>query len=198
MTAKDGETPNLRRVLELAFPGDEAPPELSVAIVSLVELCQLAMPDPAAVRAAIQSAGFADGPQDRADDFGALLALDSKVFSFPVRKVRHRLFARERNGVRVRLLVSEGESGDGPVIFISTIFTGALEADAIKAATHVTKKQPLTGATLANANGVPLRRIFWDVEGAGGIRGLMVTGPPNVEELEVPRAFTAFNLTAKK
>jgi hypothetical protein len=189
--------PKLRRVIEAAFPGDEAPPELSVAIVSLVELCQLAMPNPAGIAEAIQSAGFAEGPKERADEFAGWLALDNKVFSFPVRNLRHKLFARNRHDVRVRLLVSEGESAQGRVLFVTTIFGGALEADAIKAAAHVTKKQPLTGATVTNAEGKQLRRVFWDAEGESGIRGLMVTGPQDVESADAPRAFTAFNLVGK-
>jgi len=187
-----------RVIIGAAFPGDRAQPELSVAIVSLVELCKVAMPDPAALYEAIQSAGFADGPQERADKFGALLALDSKVFSFPVRNLRHKLFARERNEARVRLVITEGDSEQGPVVFASTIFAGCIEADTIKAAAHVAKKQPLTGATITNAQGTPLRRVFWDVEGVAGIRGLMITGPENLEALEAMRAFTAFNLAGKK
>ena len=48
-------SPKLKRVIETAFEGVEAPPELSVGIVSLVELCQLAMPDPAAIDQAISA-----------------------------------------------------------------------------------------------------------------------------------------------
>lgn len=198
MTNADPNTPKERKLVELAFPGNEPPDELSVAVVSLVELCQLAMPNPSAVREAINSAGFASAPQERADEMGAYLALDNKVFSFPVRNLRHRLYGRDRHNTPVRLLVSEGESSEGPVIFVSTLFGGAMEADAVKAAVHVTKKQPLTGATATNVHGATLRRVFWDVEGVAGIRGFMVTGPANVEELGGGRAFTGFNLVGKK
>jgi hypothetical protein len=193
-----GHKPKLKRVLEMAFPGDEAPGELSVAIVSLVELCDLAMPDPASIYQAIDSAGFAAGPQERADEFGNWLALDNKVFSFPVRNVKHKLWARDRHEARVRLLVSEGESAEGRIVFVSTIFGGAIEADAVKAAVHVSKKKPITGASLVNAQGTPVRRVFWDVEGASGMRGLMVTGPENVEAIDGVRAFTAFNIAGRK
>ena len=192
------DTPKVRTLLELAFPGDAPPDELSVAVVSLVELCQLAMPDPASVREAINSANFGDAPQDLADELGRYLALDNRAFSFPVRNLRHRLYGRDRHKTPVRLLVSEGESDQGAVIFVSTLFTGAIEADAIKAAVHVTKKEPLTGATAANSAGAPLRRVFWDVEGVAGIRGFMITGPENVESYEGLRAFTAFNLAGKR
>lgn len=196
--AKAGDKPKVRTIVGAAFPGDRAPPELSVAVVSLVELCQIAMPEPAALREAIQSAGFAEGPKERADEVGALLALDNKVFSFPVTNMRHQIFARDRNEARVRLLLSEADSKDGPVVFVSTVYSGAIEADAVKAAAHVTKKKPLTGATVTNANGVQLRRVFWDMEGESGVRGFMVTGPQNVEAWDGARAFTAFNLVGKR
>ncbi len=193
-----GKKRDVRQLIGAAFAGDRAPPELSVAIVSLVELCQVAMPDPAALREAIQGAGFAEGPPERADEIGGLLALDQKVYSSPVRNLRHQIFARERNEARVRLLISEGESPEGKVVFVSTIFAGAIEADAVKAAAHVTKKQPLTGATVTNANGLPLRRVFWDTKGESGVLGLMVTGPQDVDAWDGARAFTAFNLAGKR
>jgi hypothetical protein len=192
---KAADKPKLMRVIEAPFEGDQAPPELSVGIVSLVELCDLAMPDPTALTHAIENAGFTEAPQNLADQHGGWLALNDKVFSFPVRNVRHRLWGRERHDAPVRLLLSEGDSSEGPVVFVSAFFTDAIEADAIKAAAHVSKKQPLTGATTVNADGVQLRRVFWDVEGASGIRGLMVTGPQNVEALG-GRAITAFNLVS--
>ena len=190
--------PKLKRVIETAFEGVQAPPELSVAIVSLVELCQLAMPEPTAIEQAIKSADFAEGRKDRTDEFSSWLALDNRVFSFPVRNLKHKLHLRDRQDARVRLMISEGESDHGGVIFVTTIFGGAIEADAIKAVVHVTNKHPLTGATLVNAQGAPLRRVFWDLEGIGGIRGLMITGPNNVEAADAPRAITAFNLVGKK
>lgn len=196
--AKGGEKPKVRTIVGAAFPGDRAPPELSVAVVSLVELCQIGMPDPAILRQAIESAGFAEGPKERADEMGGLLALDNKVFSFPVSNLRHQIFARDRNEARVRLLLSEGDSSEGPVVFVSTIYSGAIEADAVKAAAHVTKKKPLTGATVTNANGVKLRRVFWDMQGESGVRGFMVTGPENVESWDGARAFIAFNIVAKR
>ncbi len=198
MTTQNGNAPKLRRVIELPFDKDEAPPELSVGIVSLVELCQLAMPDPAALSHAIENAGFAPAPAQMTDDFSAYLALDERVFSFPVRNLRHRLWMRERHEAPVRLLLSEGDSDEGPVVFVSAIFGGALEADGVKAVVHVSNKQPITGATLVNARGTRLRRVFWDVEGVDGIRGLMLTGPENVEALAGVRAFTAFNLVSKR
>lgn len=190
--------PKLKRVIETAFEGVEAPPELSVGIVSLVELCQLAMPDPAAIDQAIKSADFSEGKKDRTDEFSIWLALDNKVFSFPVRNLTHKLYLRDRQDARVRLLVSAGESDQGRVIFVTTIFGGAIEADAIKAVVHVTNKHPLTGATVVNAQGAQLRRVFWDIEGVAGIRGMMITGPDNVESADAPRAITAFNLVGPK
>jgi hypothetical protein len=198
VTSDDKNRPKVRTLLELPFPDSEAPPELSVGIVSLVELCQIGMPNPAAVREAIKSAQLGDAPQGLAEEFGGLLALDNKVFSFPVRNLRHQLYGRDRNDVPVRLLVTEGESAEGPVIFLSTLFNGAIEADVVKAAAHVTDKQPLTGATVTNPNGAQLRRVFWDVEGAGGVRGLMISGPPDVEDPVIMRAITAFNLVSRK
>jgi hypothetical protein len=198
VTGDDKNKPKVRTLLELPYPDNAAPPELSVAIVSLAELCQLGMPDPAAIREAIKSAAFGDAPQGKAEELGGFLALDNKVFSFPVRNLRHKLYGRDRNEVPVRLLVTEGESAEGPVIFVSTLFNGAIEADVVKAATHVADKQPLTGATAANSNGAQLRRVFWDVEGAAGVRGLMISGPENVEDDIIMRAITAFNLVRRK
>jgi hypothetical protein len=197
VTSDDTNKPKVRTLLELPFPDSAAPPELSVAIVSLVELCQLGMPDPSAVREAIKSAAFGEAPEELAVELGGFLALDNKVFSFPVRNLRHQLYGRERNEVPVRLLVTEGESAEGPVIFVSTLFNGAIEADLVKAAAHVTDKQPLTGATATNSNGAQLRRVFWDVEGAAGVRGLMISGPDNVEDVMIMRAITAFNLVRR-
>jgi hypothetical protein len=78
------------------------------------------------------------------------------------------------------------------------LFNGAIEADVVKAAAHVTDKQPLTGATVTNPNGAQIRRVFWDVEGIAGVRGLMVSGPPDVENPIIMRAITAFNLAGKR
>lgn len=185
--------PSERRVIELAFPGDEAPPQLSVSIVSLVELCQIAMPDPGKVRDNILGAGFETGRQERADEAGRMLALDTKVVDMPVRNLRHELFGRGRHGEPVILLLSQGETDRGPIVFLSALFRGAIEADAVKAAAHVTKDKPITGSRALNHDGNVLRRVFWDVGGQSGIRGFMVTGPGNVESTDLPRAFTAFN-----
>lgn len=185
--------PKTRRVIELAFPGDEAPPQLSVSIVSLVELCQLAMPDADKVRENIIHAGFETGRQERADEAGRMLALDIKVVDMPVRNLRHELFGGGRHGEPVILLLSQGETDRGKIVFLSTIFRGAIEADAVKASAHVTKDKPITGSRVLNHDGNVLRRVFWDVQGAAGIRGFMVSGPGNVENTELPRAFTAFN-----
>lgn len=188
----------VRTLIEAAFPGDQAPGQLSVAIVSLIELCQIAMPDPAKIRESILGAGFEAGAEARAAEAGAMLALDNKVWADPVRNLKHEMFGRERTGETVIFLVSQGETKGGKIVFLSTLFRGAMEADAVKAAAHVTKKQPLTGATAQNVNGNTLRRVFWDTEGVEGVRGLMVTGPHNVEALDLPRAFTAFNLVSAK
>jgi hypothetical protein len=198
VAAQDNETPKLRRVLELPFPGDRAPPELSASIVSLVELCQIAMPDPAAMAKAIEGAGFVQASANEAERIAQPLALDKQVFSFSIRNLRHKLFGLMRGDQRVRLLISEAESSEGPVIFCTAVFSGAMEADAVKAAAHVTNKQPFTGATLVNAGGEKVRRVFWDVEGVSGVRGFMVSGPEDVEALDNMRAFTAFNMVSTK
>lgn len=189
---------NTMTTIQDAFPGDTPPQQLSVAIVSLVELCQHAMPDPEAVHKAIEGAGFLVADQTKANNFGAWLALDNKVFSFPVRNMRHKFFSKERKGQAVLLLVSEGESDQGKVIFCSTMFWEAIEADAVKAAGHVTKKEPLTGARVTNSNGEIIRRVFWDTAGVSGVRGFMVTGPDDIITGAHARAFTAFNIAGKK
>jgi hypothetical protein len=191
-----GAAPKTKRVLELAFPGDQAPPQLSVSIVSLVELCQLGMPDPNQVRQLIKGAGFESGNQERAEQAGQVLSLDLKVVDMPVRNLRHELYGGARHGEPVLLLLSDGETEAGKIVFLSALFRGAIEADAVKAAAHVTKNRPITGARIRNHDGNELRRVFWDVGGAGGIRGFMVSGPQDVERIDLLRAFTAFNWTA--
>lgn len=185
-------------IIESAFPGIAAPAELSVGIVSLVELCNLAMPDPTALYQRIRQAEFTDVVQDEAEQFARMLALDDRVLSFPVRNLRHKLFSKIRNAATVALLVTEGESGEGPIVYCSTLFRGAMEADVVKAVSHVTKKQPFTGANLMGADNAHRRRVFWDTEGVGGARAVMATGPQNVEALDQFRAITAFNKVARK
>ena len=188
---------NVKTVIESAFQGDQAPAELSVGIVSLIELCNLAMPNPAAVRQRLQEAEFAVSSQDTADMFAKMLALDNKVMSFPVRGLSHKAYTRDRQGETIQLLLSEGDSDQGKIVFVSTLFRGAIEADAVKAAAHVTKKQPITGAAMETSEGWRRRRVFWDTEGVSGVRGLMVTGPEDVESTDHYRAITAFNLVGK-
>jgi hypothetical protein len=182
-----------RTILELAFEGNQAPAQLSVAIVSLVELCEIAMPDPAKIRESLLGAGFEVGKKARADEAGRMLALDNKFVATPLRNLRHELYGKERHGAPVLILLSEADAKEGKLVFCSAIFRGALEADAVKAVAHVTKLQPITGSTARNADGNVLRRVFWDVKDVAGVRGLVVTGPGNVEATELPRAFTAFN-----
>ena len=47
-----------RTLISQAYEGDSPPGALSVGIVSLVELCQLAMPDPAKIRERLREAEF--------------------------------------------------------------------------------------------------------------------------------------------
>ncbi len=127
-----------------------------------------------------------------------MLALDRGLLSQPVKNVRHQMFAGGRQGEPVLFLLSEGDTNDGKVVFCSTIFRGAIEADAVKAAAHVTKQAPFTGSRARNADGHVLRRVLWDTNGVAGIRGFAITGPENVESMDLPRAFTAFNKAGKK
>lgn len=191
--ATGGDVPPLKRVIELAFPGDRAPPQLSVSVVSLVELCQLGMPDANRVRDLIVGAGFQSGAKERADESGRVLALDLKVVDMPVRNLRHELYGMGRHGEPVLLLLSQGDTDVGEIVFLSALFRSAIEADAIKAAAHVVQSKPITGARVRNHDGNKLRRVFWDVGGVAGIRGFMVSGPQNVESTDLLRAFTAFN-----
>lgn len=186
-------SPQVVQVIEMAFPGDQAPPQLSVSIVSLVELCQLGMPNVGKVRELIASAGFKPGAQDTADAVARTLALDVKTVNMAVRNLRNEIFGRGRHGEPVVLLLSHGESDAGQVVFLSALFRGAVEADAVKAAAHVTKAQPLTGAKARNHDGQDIRRVFWDVGGGAGLRGFMVTGPADPDSTTMLRAFTGFN-----
>ena len=189
-----GETPkpSVKRTISMAFEGDQPPAGLSVGIVSLVEFCKSGMPDAARLRDLFKNAQFNKSGQKNADDAARLLALDTKIFAKPVRNLRNEMYGAERNGDPVVLMLSEGDTDDGKVVFLTSMFSGAIEADVVKAVAHVTKDKPITGATVTNAEGALVRRVFWDVNDAG-IRGMVASGPDNVESLQAPRAITAFN-----
>ncbi|HCK85215.1 MAG TPA: hypothetical protein DHW63_12075 [Hyphomonadaceae bacterium] len=189
----------LRTLISTAFDGDSPPPRLSVAVVSLVELCQRAMPDPIKLRAAlVDEAGFDVGRPERAEEIASIWALDNKLIATPVRGLRHEIFGRLRHQAPVLILLSVGESEGKEVVFVTAFFSGATEADVIKAVTHVTKKPPFGGGRVSNASGATVRRAFWDVEGEAGVRAMVACGPDNVEALDPPRAIIAFNFAAAK
>jgi hypothetical protein len=183
-----------RTMISQAFEGEYAPPSLSVAVVSLIELCQRAMPDPSAVRRAIvEEAGFTVGPSHRAEEAARTWALDTKLIAAPVTNLQHEIFGRERHGEPVVLLLSQGRSEGRDIVFCSSLFRGVIEADVVKAVVHVTKRNPFGGGMARNALGHLIRRVFWDVEGNGGVRAIVACGPENVEALDLPRAIIAFN-----
>ncbi len=188
-----------RTLISKAFEGEFVPPPLSVAVVSLVELCQRAMPDPIKLRAAlVDEAKFDIGPSARAEESARTWALDSKLIAAPVRNLRHEIFGRERQGEPVVMLLSVGESEGKQVVFCTSLFRGVIEADVIKAVCHVTQTQPFGGGRVTNADGAIVRRAFWDLQGVAGVRGMAACGPNNVEALDLPRAIIAFNVTAAK
>ena len=188
--------PTIKTILSKAFEGDLPPPELSAAIVSLVELAQIAMPDPNRVRQAILGADFASHDEEISRSGGEIYGFEKNMLSDPVTGLKHEFFERERNGAPVFLLLSVGMAGTRPVVFLSTLFQGAIEADVVKAVTHVAKREPFVGAKATNASGFPLRRIFWDVEDVSGVRFLVASGPPNVDGTSFPRAITAISIAA--
>ncbi|MBL8546295.1 MAG: hypothetical protein JNL81_07510 [Hyphomonadaceae bacterium] len=189
---QDNQSKDAYKLISTAFEGHKAPAQLSVAIVSLVELCQFAMPDPKKLHDAIMGANFVAASQERANVAGAYLALDNSVISTPVQNLQHKFYERDRNGEMVLYLLSEGRTQRGRIVFVSTLFRGAIEADAVKAVVHVSKEQPITGARAVNNNGKPIRRVFWHINNQAGIKGIVVTGPQDVESLTAPRGFTAF------
>lgn len=186
------QTQDVYTLISTAFQGDDAPHQLSVAIVSLVELCQFAMPDPEKMRDAIIGANFEVASQMHADEAGAFLALNNAVITAPIDALTHQMFQRDRSGEMVYYLLSVGRIQRRRMVFLSTLFRGAMEADAVKAVAHVSKQQPITGARATNDRGQRIRRVFWQIDGSAGIKGIVVTGPENVEALDAPRAFTAF------
>lgn len=185
--------PKTRVLISAAFEGDAPPGQLGVGIVSLVELCQLAMPDPQQIRTRLNEAGFTKGPAEKAAEAGRMLNLESGVLDSQVRDLRHEIYGFERHGFPVIIVLSVGASNDGEVVFCTSIFRECIEADVVKAVSHVTKQQPLTGANAQTSDGVRTRRVFWDVGGVAGVRGMMITGPLNVEAATAPRGVTAFN-----
>lgn len=189
---RDNQSRDAYTLISKAFEGDNAPPQLAVAIVSLVELCNLAMPDSKQLHDTIVGAGFTLLSQARADEAAAYLALDNSVVSTPIQNLQHKFYERDRNGEAVLYLLSEGRTQRGPIVFLSTLFRGAIEADAVKAVSHVSKEQPITGARAVNNRGKQIRRVFWNILNHPGVKGIVVTGPDNVEDLDAPRGFTAF------
>ncbi len=179
-------------LISTAFEGHNAPAQLAVAIVSLVELCQFAMPDPKNLHDAIIGANFTVLPQARADEAAAYLALDKAVVATPIQHLQHKFYERDRNGEAVLYLLSEGRTQRGRIVFLSTLFRGAIEADAVKAVLHVSKEQPVTGARAVNDRGKKIRRVFWHINNQAGVKGIVVTGPQDVESLNAPRGFTVF------
>jgi hypothetical protein len=154
------------------------------------------MPDPKKIRSIFKSIGFDIGSQQKAVDASRMFALESKIVSKTVRNLRSEIYGADRGDAPVVLLLSEGDSDDGAIVFLTTIFRDAIEGDAVKAVSHVTKKQPFTGASVRNADGKLVRRVFWDVEGVAGVRGMVVSGPENADALHLPRGITAFNKAA--
>lgn len=193
------QSPPGRTLISKAYEGDVPPPHLSAPIVSLIELCNRAMPDPALLRKAIvEEAKFDVGPPERAAEMARVWALDNKLVSAPVRNLRHEVFGRDRYGDPVIFLLSVGESEGNQIVFCSVLFRGAIEADVVKALVKPLGRQPFGGGMVKNADGHTVRRVFWDVEGAGGVRGIVACGPENVEALEAPRAVIAFNTAAAR
>ena len=183
-----------RTLISPAFEGDQPPAQLSVSIVSLVELCQRAMPDPQEIRKAlVEEAKFVTGPTERAEEWARVWALENKLISDPVTAFRHELYGRGRRGDPVIVLLSVGRSGGAEIVFTTVIFRGATEADVVKAMAHVTKKKPLVGGLVRNADGNKVRRVFFDVEGVAGVRAMVGCGPDNVDSTDLPRAIIALN-----
>jgi hypothetical protein len=180
-------------IISKAFEGDLPPANLGACIVSLVELCQLAMPDPVQLRKRLSEAEFTKGPDERAADAGRVLALDNRIVAGRVANLSHEIYGKVRNDGMVVILLSVGDGDNGQYVFCSTLFRNAIEADVVKAVAHVAKKQPLTGSRVPNDDNFLLRRVFWDIGGEAGIQGMVASGPANVEETRAVRAITAFN-----
>lgn len=192
-------TPNgapKRTLISKAYEGDNPPGVLSVGLVSLVELCQHAMPKPAKIREKMAEASLEKVSQEQADKFGAALALDQKMLAGPVRNLKHDLYAKERAGALVLLLISEGQSDEGPVVFATTLFTGAVEADVVKAVSKVTDQEPSVGSVASGPSG-DIRRVYWDIpNNTAGVRFFVASGPADMDADHTLRAVTAFNKVA--
>ena len=185
-----------RHLQTLAYVGDSPPGVLSAGLVSLVELCQHAMPSPQKIREKMAEAGLERVDQAQADRFGRALALESKVLKGSIRNLTHELYAKERAGALVLLLVSEGDADTGHTVFCSTLFTGAVEADVVKAVSKVTSHQPAVGNIGADADGRQIRRVYWDIPGTAGVRFFVASGPVDMDDDIGLRAVTAFNKAA--
>ncbi|MGE0596911.1 MAG: hypothetical protein AB7P07_11115 [Hyphomonadaceae bacterium] len=191
MSNANGGAPK-RRVISAAYEGDNPPGVLSVGLVSLVELCQHAMPSPRRIREKMAEANLERVDDANAERFGRALFLENKVVAGGVRNLRHELYGKERGGALVLLLVSEGDGPDGAMVFCSTLFTGATEADVVKAVAKVTEREPGVGNTVDGPHGV-IRRVFWDIPGTSGVRFMLASGPGDMDAVDQLRAVTAFN-----
>ena len=195
--AKKEEPKHVMTLVSPAFEGDSPPAELSVGIVSLIELCQQAMPNANKVRGKLIEANFQQREEKRAQEITTVLAFDKGLVEGNIRNFRHAIYQRERHDAPVVLMVSEGDTGKGPVVMVSTLFTGAAEADVVKAVGHVTKAAPFTGQKVENKDGFTVRRVFWELPNTSGVRFMVASGPADPDAMDKMRAITAISKASK-
>ncbi len=171
--------------------GEAVPAVLGAAAALLLETCLGRMQDVQLLRAGITGAGFRPEPPETARQVGRALALESKFVASPVRDMQHAAYSKEHHGVPAVMLLSTAQSELGGIVFCSALFGGATEAEGVHVVERMLKTPVTVGGLAHDPDGNVLRRIFWQLGGAGGLLAIGLSGPEDQTSRDVLRALTA-------
>ncbi len=172
----------------------QIPPALAASAVQWMQVTMGCLPDAAVIRSSLIAAGFVEDPDSA--PLGDLLALGDKITTAKVHGVGHSAWRKIHKGAPVLIILSTAQSDVGPITFSSTIFGGADEGDVVRVLRSLVKNAPFAGGVATDGHGNNVRRLFWEIGGVGGIAAIVVSGPPDTEARDVPRALIAFNKAA--
>lgn len=176
--------------------GEAVPAVLGAAAALLLETCLGRIQDVAQLRASITGAGFRPEPPETARAVGRALALESKMVAKPMRDMAHVAYSKEHHGVPAVMLLSTAQSELGGIVFCSALFGGATEREAVHVVERMTKITASAGGLAHDPDGNVLRRIFWQLGGAGGLLAIALSGPEDQTSRDVLRALTAMARTS--